>query len=100
MNDYNRAIMIAITEFYEDEEMVASILSELYNDTDNDDLKYDITNWFTAQNRCLECGSKLITYEFTETHTELDFNKEEPYIMHYCPICDKDEIIALKSERR
>ena len=100
MKDYNRAIMIAITEFYEDEEMVSNILSELYNDTKDDDLKYDITNWFTATDRCLECGTKLITYEFTETHTELDFNREEPYIMRYCPICDKDEIIALKSERR
>ena len=72
----------------------------LLKDIENDDLKYDITNWFTAQNRCLECGSKLITYEFTETHTELDFNKEEAYVMHYCPICDKNDIIALKSERR
>ena len=100
MKDYNRAIMIAITEFYEDEEMVSKILSELYNDTQDDDLKHDITNWFIATDRCLDCGTKLVTYEFTETHTELDFNRDEPYIMRYCPICDKDEIIALKTERR
>ena len=100
MKDYNRAIMIAITEFYEDEEMVSKILSELYNDTQDDDLKHDIVNWFNATDRCLDCGTKLVTYEFTETHTELDFNRDEPYIMRYCPICDKDEIIALKTERR
>ena len=100
MEDFSRAIMIAITEFYEDEELVKDILSYLYNNTNDVELESNIVDWFTAQNRCLECGSKLITYEFTETHTELDFNKEEPYVMHYCPICDKNDIIALKSERR
>ena len=52
MKHYNRAIMIAITEFYEDEEMVSKILSELYNDTQDDDLKHDIVNWFNATDRC------------------------------------------------
>ena len=100
MEDFSRELMVAITEFYEDEELVRDILSYLYHNTNDVELETEIVNWFNATDRCLDCGTKLVTYEFTETHTELDFNRDEPYIMRYCPICDKDEIIALKTERR
>jgi len=100
MEDLSKVIVMAITEFLDDEELVKDALSYLYHNENSVELESEIVNWFTAEGRCLECGTKLITYEGTEIHDELEYGQAEPYIMHYCPICDKNDLIRINSKRR
>jgi hypothetical protein len=96
---YAREIVEAITDYgrYDGEdgkELVSNMLLYLFNNTTDKKLKKEILGWFTEEKYCIECGAKLLPYEYSEPHTELDHDIYEYHTVYLCPFCDKDDIVS------
>lgn len=95
-------LLEALVEQYEsnDIEILAEILHWLYHNTTNYQLQNAITDYMDEYGYCVECGEKLVLYEGSETHTELDGNPIEHYSLLMCPKCDSEEIKNNHYERK
>lgn len=103
MEDMSYEILDAIKEFadnyetlsYKEEEYKKDILFYLYHIlTDEKERKKSrlvnmISNWFEENDYCINCGSKLQSYEWSETHNELDGSPKEYFSCDVCLNCDK-----------
>jgi uncharacterized protein with PIN domain len=76
----------------EDIENHKEILLYIYNTTTDEKLKNDIIDWFEENHYCIDCGEKLLQYEYYETHYELEDNYKEYFDAYLCPNCDYAEI--------
>lgn len=97
MEDFSIEVVETITDYYskdgeEGRELTKDILFYLYHNTDNDKLKQAILHWFNVEAYCIMCGEKLQSYDYYETHTELDGRCRELRTAWLCPKCDKGEI--------
>ena len=89
MENFATEIISTITEAYSDDgdtgkELIRDMLKYLYTTTDDDEMGLQICNWFTENNYCLGCGTKLLSYEYMED--------DKPYVVSLCPNCDEAEI--------
>lgn len=97
MENYAFETVEAISDYYrkdgkDGKELTKDILFYLYHTTTDDQLKQKIVEWFNEENYCIECGTELLSYEWSETHTELDDNSIEWFTYWLCPICDRNEV--------
>lgn len=76
----------------EDIENHKEILLYIYNTTTDEKLKNNIIDWFEENHYCIDCGEKLLQYEYYETHYELEDNCKEYFDVYLCPNCDYAEI--------
>lgn len=98
-NNMSTEILDSICDTYKDDsELVVECLRFLYYNTTNETLGSQIVDILSDIGYCVECGSRLLTYNFSEFHNELDRSDEETLVAEYCPICDKYEINGLKGE--
>lgn len=96
MEDFSMEVVETITEYYakdglEGKELIKDILFYLYHTTTSDKLQQKILEWFNTENYCIKCGTKLQTYDWYETHTELEGEPKEHFTFYLCPICDDGE---------
>lgn len=97
MEDFSMEVVETITEHYvndgsDGKELIKDILFYLYHNTTSDKLHQKILEWFNTENYCIECGTKLLPYDWYETHTELDGNDREWFTTYLCPACDDEEV--------
>ena len=71
-NFSDEVVSLICDDFVDDKDLVIKVLFYLYNTTTDDKMKVSIKDVFIDEGVCLECGSKLITYD-----DKL-----------YCPYCD------------
>lgn len=90
----NEIIQTLVDSYSDDKQLLADMLCYLYNSTDDLSLLGAILGVMNDLGRCSECGSELITYEFTDIHSELDNSDEEIYFAKLCSQCDRVEIEA------
>ena len=77
MERFDKEIVQTIVDDYNDDmELVLSMLSYLYQTTNDDNMKKSIIDVFNVENRCIECGDKMTPYEWTDdngdAHTTYD----------------------------
>ena len=93
VEDLHKEIIESIvTYFANDEDTLIQCLRYLYYNTEDDLLKKEVIENISERNYCIECGTKLITYTWDETHTELEYNNQEWFSCQLCPCCDRGEI--------
>lgn len=91
--NFSREIIDLITEdFFDDEQLVIDVLFYLYHTTEDNKMKQQIVDVFNDYGYCIGCKNKLSTYEWYETHTELEYNNQEWFSIQLCPYCDRGEI--------
>ena len=101
MEKYHNEIVQTLVETYsDDKQLLSDILFYLYQSSSDVNLKYAIAEVMTDINRCVKCGGGLISYEFTEIHSELDNNDKEEFIVHLCPNCNRTEIEQLHAKAK
>lgn len=93
MENFSQEIVdLIMTDWKADESLVIKSLLYLYHTTTDYDMKDMIENVFNDMGYCVNCGSKLMNYEWEEVHTELPYNNIETMNIQLCPICNEDEI--------
>lgn len=87
-------LLESVAEYCKDEDIEnhKEILLYIYNTTTDKKLKNDIIDWFKENHYCIDCGEKLLQYEYYETHYELEDNYKEYFDVYLCPNCDYAEI--------
>lgn len=75
-------------EFYDDKSLVKDCLYYLYHTISDKKMKEQIEDWFKMNCYCLVCGNKLKTYQYDETHSELEYDNIEHCFVELCPLCD------------
>ena len=95
---HNEIVQTLVDSYSDDKQLLGDILFYLYKSSSDMSLKGAIVEVMNDLGRCVQCGSELINYEFTETHSELDNNKEELFIAHLCNNCDRAEIEELHAK--
>lgn len=99
MEKYHNEVVQTLVETYsDDKQLLGDILFYLYQSSTDMNLKGAIVEVMNDLGRCISCGSELISYEFTETHTELDNNNEEEFVAHLCCNCNRAEIEELHAK--
>lgn len=95
MEDMSCEIIDAIKQYddgtEDSKELIKQCLFFLYHvreSQNNNKLLELISDWFEENHYCIDCGTKLIEYEYAETHTELDYNNVEILNVELCPNCD------------
>jgi hypothetical protein len=94
MENFSREIIDLICDDWEnDEQLVIDALVYLYNTTTDDKMIEQIEmvckDYYGC---CPDCCNKLSTYEWCETHTELEYNNQEWFSCQMCSCCDRGEI--------
>jgi len=91
--NFSREIIDLITkDFFDNEQLVIDVLFYLYHTTEDNKMKQQIVDVFNDYGYCIGCKNKLSTYEWYETHTELEYNNQEWFSIQLCPYCDRAEI--------
>lgn len=94
-------VLDAILDVYKDDkELVISCLMFLYYTTTNEKLQSNIVEILSDMNYCIECGSKMINYEWEEAHDELEGSYKEEFSASFCPNCDHSEIKNLNVNKK
>ena len=89
MENMSIEILDAICDAYnDDKDLVVKCLFYLYHNSTDDKLNRQIVDIMSEMGYCITCGDKLTTYEYKETHTELDYNNEEIMSAEICRHCD------------
>ena len=95
------AILDAICETYKDDkDLITSCLCFLYYRTNDERLLENIIHIMSDMNYCIECGKKMLHYEWEDTHDELDGYNKELYTTNFCPNCDHYEIKNLNVNKK
>jgi hypothetical protein len=93
MEGFSREIIDLICDDWNnDEQLVIDALVYLYNTTTDDKMIEQIEMVCKDYGYCPDCGNKLSTYEWWETHTELGYNNQEWFSCQMCPCCDRGDI--------
>ena len=93
MEGFSREIIDLICDDWnDDEQLVIDALVYLYNTTTDNKMIEQIEMVCEDYGYCPDCGNKLSTYEWYETHTELEYNNQEWFSCQLCPCCDRGEI--------
>lgn len=93
MENFSSEIVELIeSQWADDESLVIDSLFYLYHTTSDDKMRKEIVNIFNKMGYCISCGNKLSTYEWCETHTELEYNNQEWFTAQMCPCCNRGEI--------
>lgn len=91
--NFSREIIDLICDDWrDDEQLVIDALVYLYNTTNDIKMIEQIEMVCKDYGYCPDCGNKLSTYEWYETHTELEYNNQEWFSTQLCPYCDRAEI--------
>ena len=91
--NFSREIIDLICDDWnDDEQLVIEALTYLYNTTTDDKMSEQIEMVCKDYGYCPDCGNELSTYEWCETHTELEYNNQEWFSRQLCPCCDSGEI--------
>ena len=99
MENMSVAVLDSICESYKsDKDLIATILHYLYKTSTDVKMHSQIHDVMTDMNYCIECGEKLISYEWKEVHDELEGNPYEYRYATFCHKCDKWEIEDLKAK--
>lgn len=91
MENMSFEVVSTISEHYSDDgkegkELVKDILFYLYYITTDKKLKNRIEDWFDEEEYCIDCGEKLVPYEYNEWHSEV--HAYETMCELVCPNCD------------
>ena len=93
MEGFSREIIDLICDDWnDDEQLVIDALVYLYNTTTDNKMIEQIEMVCEDCGYCPDCGNKLSTYEWYETHTELEYNNQEWFSCQLCPCCDRSDI--------
>jgi hypothetical protein len=93
MEGFSREIIDLICDDWnDDEQLVIDALVYLYNTTNDNKMIEQIEMVCKDYGYCPDCSNKLSTYEWCETHTELEYNNQEWFSCQMCPCCDRGEI--------
>ena len=79
---------------------IGTICDFAYYTTTNEKLQSNIVEILSDMNYCIECGSKMINYEWEEAHDELDGSPKEEFSASFCPNCDHSEIKNLNVNKK
>lgn len=97
MENMSYEVFEAIKDIYSDDnKLVKDCLFYLYHKTTDNKLKLLITDWFKKYGYCIECGSKLQSYEWAESHDELEGSPNEYFSCLICPNCENAEFESEK----
>lgn len=75
----------------ESNELIATICHYLYHTTTDDRMKQGCVEIMNDLQYCIQCGSKMAYYEWSEPHTELDVTEYEIMGTWDCPRCGDGE---------
>lgn len=82
--DFSTEILEVVCEaFNDDKDLLSRILISMYGETTNDNMKSQIVDIVSDMGYCLECGSKMQYYEWSEQTSQ----GAEPCCILDCPCC-------------
>ena len=86
MERFDKEIVQTIIDDYGDDmELVLSMLSYLYQTTNDDNMKKSIIDVFNIRNICIECCSKMTPYEWTDDNGDI-------HTTYDCLVCNNREV--------